>query len=81
MPASKISISLSAELDSALDVLAARTGRAKSALIETALRENALVAKYVAVVRAEAHAEPVAVPRPEVRLKGKPRPAVQRASP
>jgi predicted transcriptional regulator len=79
MTVSKLSISLSPELDAALDVLCARTGRAKSALIETALRENPLVAKYVAVVRAEEHAEPSTVPRRRVTARH-PR-ATRRASP
>ena len=81
MTSAKMSISLSHELDQALDVLAARTGRPKSAVIETALRENPLVAKYIEVVRAEAHAEPMAVPRRGVGLKPKRPRAAQRASP
>jgi len=61
MPAAKLSISLSPELDQALDVLAARAGRPKSAVIEMALRENPLVMKYVEAARLEEHAEPTAV--------------------
>ncbi len=81
MPAAKLSISLSPEVDQALDVLAARSGRAKSALIEVALRENPLVAKYIEVVRAELYAEPAAVPQREIREKAKGRRTVQRVSP
>jgi len=81
MPASKLSISLAPEVDQALDVLVARSGQAKSALIEVALRENALVSKYIQIVRAEMHAEPAAVPRREVREKAKERRTVQRVSP
>jgi len=81
MAASKLSISLAPEVDQALDVLAARSGQAKSALIEVALRENPLVAKYIEVVRAEMHAEPAAVPRREVRAKAKAQRTAPRASP
>ncbi|HKZ60383.1 MAG TPA: ribbon-helix-helix protein, CopG family [Candidatus Thermoplasmatota archaeon] len=81
MPASKLSISLAPEVDQALDVLVARSGQAKSALIEVALRENPLVAKYIQIVRAEMHAEPASVPRREVREKAKERRTVQRVSP
>jgi len=62
MTASKFSISLSNELDQALEVLAVRSGRPKSAVIEMALRENPLVAHYIEVVRAEFRTEPIAVP-------------------
>ena len=72
MPAAKMSISLSPELDQALEVLAARTGRPKSAVIEMALRENALVTKYIEAVRLEQHAEPAAVP-----VRGRPRTSVK----
>jgi predicted transcriptional regulator len=81
MPASKLSISLAPEVDQALDVLVARSGQAKSALIEVALRENPLVSKYIQIVRAEMHAEPAAIPRREVREKAKARRTVQRVSP
>ena len=81
MAASKLSISLAPEVDQALDVLAARSGQAKSALIEVALRENPLVSKYIQIVRAEMHAEPAAVPRREIREKPKGRRTAQRVSP
>ena len=81
MPASKLSISLAPEVDQALDVLVARSGQAKSALIEVALRENSLVSKYIEIVRAEMHAEPNAIPRREIREKVKARRRVQRISP
>lgn len=75
MPAAKISISLSAELNAVLDLLALKTGRAKSSVIEMALRENPLVAKYVEIVRLEELADPSAIsgrmarqraPKPEI---------------
>ena len=81
MPVSKLSISLAPEVDQALDILAARSGQAKSALIEVALRENALVSKYIHQVRANLHGEPGAVPRREIRGKTRADRTVQRASP
>ena len=81
MPVAKLSISLAPEVDQALDVLVTRTGQAKSALIEVALRENPLVARYIKIVRAEMLAEPNAVPRRAERERVKGRRPVQRAAP
>jgi len=81
MTASKLSISLAPEVDRALELLAARSRQAKSALIEVALRENPLVTKYIEIVRAEMHAEPNAIPGREIRESAKARRAVQRTSP
>ena len=81
MPVSKLSISLAPEVDQALDVLSARSGQAKSALIEVALRENPLIAKYIGVVRAEMHAAPSAAPRRPARGATSRARTVQRVSP
>ena len=49
----KISVSLSDELDSALEWAASDRNDNKSRLIETLLRENSFVNKYVQMIRAE----------------------------
>lgn len=81
MPVAKLSISLAPEVDQALEVLVTRSGQAKSALIEVALRENPLIAKYIEVVRLEMLATPTAIPRREDRMKAKAPRRVERAAP
>jgi len=79
MPVARRSISLSFELDQALDVLVARSGQPKSKLIELLLRENLLVQRTVESIRLEFATSPVAVPgKRGERVTGRGR-AAQRA--
>jgi len=73
MTLTRTSLSLSIELDQALDVLVARSGQPKSRLVEVLLRENAMVAQAVESVRLEAQTEPVAVPGVRRKVRVAPR--------
>jgi hypothetical protein len=57
MPVAKLSISLSLELDKALDTIARLGGRPKSTVIEMLLRENKTVSGVVNVLRGEEPAD------------------------
>lgn len=50
---SKVTISISPELDAALDVAAVESGVNKSRLVETFLRENKAMTPFIEEVRAE----------------------------
>jgi predicted transcriptional regulator len=67
VPVRKLSISLSWEVDQALDLVAASTGRSKSAVIEMLLRENALLQKELEIVRLEEPENLGVVPSREFR--------------
>lgn len=71
MTVARCCISISFELDQALDGLVAGTGQSKSKLIEILLRENALVQAEVESLRLELKTTPSAVPgrRPRVNAR------------
>ena len=81
MPVARWSVSISFELDQAMDSLVAAYGQPKSALIEMLLRENPVVKKTIDSIRQELEVSPIAVPG----TRSRPRPtkvrAVQRTSP
>ena len=63
MATTKITISITPELDSALNLAVLETGTPKSRLIETYLRENHVIDGFVKDVRAEPRGKPLAVSR------------------
>jgi hypothetical protein len=63
----KIAISITPELDAALNLAALELGLPKSRLIETYLRENPALARFIAEVRSEPPGKPLAIPRKAVK--------------
>ena len=81
MALTRISLTISNELNGALDLLVLRSGQSKSRLVEVLLREIPAVAKNVEIVRLEFALETgvMAVPTGRGRVKPPQRPPGQRA--
>lgn len=81
MPVARWSVSISFELDQAMDALVALYGQPKSTLIEMLLRENPVVKKTVDSIREELKVSPIAVPARLGRARATKVRAIQRTSP
>jgi predicted DNA-binding protein len=79
MPVARCSISISFELDQALDALVARSGQPKSKIIEILMRENRLVQNEIESLRLELKTTPAAVPGKKANVKARRTAVAQRA--
>jgi predicted DNA-binding protein len=79
MAVARCSISISFELDQALDALVARSGQPKSKLIEILMRENRLVQNEIESLRLELKTTPAALPGKKARTRPRRTALAQRA--
>jgi hypothetical protein len=81
MALTRISLTISNELNGALDLLVIGSGQSKSRLVEMLLRENPRVAKEIEIVLLEFKIGkiPMAVPTGRGRMKPPQKPPSQRA--